>query len=478
MILTHLDTSKIQTTEWFMLELRSERTSEETIRRIGKELATVFPNDPAEVFIPIRERSLTTFTLLTDCYLFVRADDPVKVGKLRRVTGVLGILAKDDSVRPAKFIRVPDDYVQGLITTCFEQHLQRSKGIKDGSWVRLIDGQMRDFCGYVIQILEGRATVRVAARTKLIVVETSIHNLSDLSDVPVGARVFYYSEPVDRFLAEEGEEAAAALQPDRQFNAEEMAGFLRQHAVEATALHGPRDAAHPAMSREQTPTRFLESLLDGGERDVHVLLAKTVAAIRSHHLKAPSTATVLWHVIRETIRRRLFGGNPSIKVYSDVVQTYGPAWALTPKQVLAAIPELPLRLLHGAEASTDAGAPIRPPRPTVTITALVRAELDRGGRDMWPVVGAAMEALTRNTLRVPKHLDSVVQAIRTQVLREFRDQCPTEDIRALAEEYGPGLHITSQDVQARYPAMASLIQTRRREQVAPDSPTSKNDRSH
>lgn len=467
MILEHLDTTKIKTTEWFMIELRSERTSEETIRRIGKELAAIFPSDPVEVFVPLKERDCSTFVLLTDCYLFVRADDPIKVGKIRRVTGVLGILARDESTRPSKFLRVPDDYVQDLIKTCWEQHQQRSAGIAVGSWVRLIDGQMRDFCGYVLGILEGRATVRIAARTKLIIVDTSLQNLKDLSDVPEAARVFYYSEPVTRFLLEHGEEAATALAPDRSFNLEEMAGFFRQHGAEGSSSPASRNSRQPLMSREQTPTRFVESLLEGGERDVTVLLKKTVDAIRAKHLRAPSTATVLWHIIRETIRRTVFESDATVRTYSDIIAHHGSSWALTPKQVLEAIPELPLRPVHDVvvcvEPDPEPTAPMA--RPSATITSLVRAELGARRFDMWAVIRSAEEMLRAGTLRAPKHLDSIVQAIRTQVLRHFhRDIGAPGGIRALAEAYGQGLHVTTLEARARFPHLEDTLLLRRSEQ--------------
>lgn len=467
MILEYPSANPITTREWFMLELRSEKTSEETIKRIGKAMKDIFQEDSAEVFIPVIQRDLDTFVLLTECYVFVRADNPLKVGKLKRVTGVQGVLAKDESTKATKFLRVEDDYVQGLIKQCWEAHYKRASTIRPGSWVRILDGQTRDYCGSVMAVDGDLAMVRIDQKTKLVNVQTPIHNLLDLSHVPDAHRVFYYSDPVKAFLEEHGQEAESAIGGDRAFDEGALKSFLCSEDDDApTTTERGTSALKHHTSREQTPTRFVKGLILQGERDVKVMLAKTVEAIRGKVIKSPKNATILWHVIRETIVTTMFADDPKIKTYTDIVEVHGQSFDLTPSDVLKAIPELPLRPVKAPDATATRPMPVIeiPHGTTATVTSVVRAALVTRNYDLAAMLGPIIEKIGTGDIRAPKHVDSFVQAIRTQVLRHFRATHVGYDIKALAEKFSPSLHITGSFVREKHPGLEQVIADQRAKQ--------------
>ena len=469
MLLNYLDTTKIEAPYWFMVELRSEKTSEETIKRIGRSLKAIFQEEPAQVFVPVVERDLDTFVLLTECYVFARADDTAKIAKLRKVTGVQAIMALDDSTRPAKFIKVEDDYVQGLITQCLDNHHKRALEIRAGTWVRIIDGETRDMCGSVISVHGDRVIIKIDMKTKPVMVETDIHNLVDLSHVPEAHRVFYYSAPVREFLEEHGSFAEDQIAKDLIYDEEEMRQFLGQPL---DSEEEPMVAAHPApqnhISREQTPTRLIKGLITEGQRDVHEILRLTVEAIRGGVIKTPKTATILWHVLRQTVIRSMFADDPEVRTYTDVVTKHGKGYELTPKDVLKAIPELSLRsevgvVTHLAPADLPVGA-------LDTVVGILRRALAAKQYDMLKVVAKIETELKKGRLRAPKHLDSLAQSIRTQILRHFKTVHPGGDIKFLAETYGEAIRVYPTLLKEKFPGLEAVILVKRAIQVKPVTP--------
>jgi hypothetical protein len=439
---------------------------------VGRALKDIFGPDPATVFVPVIARDLDTFTLMTECYIFIRSDNPTKVGRLRRITGVQAVMAEADSTRITKFIQVEDSYVQSLIKQCWDVHYLRSKSIKESSWVRILDGETRDMCGTVVAIVGDRVMVQIDMKTKPVLVETSLHNLLDLSHVPVAHRVFYYSGPVQQFLEDQGVDAEAAIATDLNYDEDEVRAFLGQEDAPPPppiTYLGP-SSARTHTSREQTATRLITSLIQGGEKDVRVLLTKTVEAIRGRSIKTPKTATILWHVLRQAVITHMFPEASGVKVYSDVIAKFGSSYRLTPKDVLMAIPELPLRPLAGIKVTETTSAPVPDPflsGSLETITAMVRQVLQLGHYDLYTVLEAAQAKLLAGTVRAPKHLESLAHAIRTQVLKHFRSAHPTADIKVLAEIYGDGIRISPTSIRERFPQLEAAVLAKRATQVKP-----------
>ena len=462
MLLNYLDVTKIEADHWFMVELRSEKTSEETIKRVGRALKNIFGPAPAQVFVPVIERDLDTFTLLTECYIFIRADDVLQVAKLRKVTGVQAIMALDDSTRPNKFIRVEDDYVQGLIKQCWNTHFKRSQGIHHGTWVRIIDGETRDMCGSVIALAGDRVMVKIDMKTKPVMVETSIHNLVDLSHVPEAHRVFYYSSPVREFLEDHGTDAEDQIKDDLLYDEEAIRLFLGQPAEDEAPVPVTRHASQVHVSREQTPTRLIKGLIMEGHKDVHEILRLTVCAIRGGVIKTPKTATILWHVLRQTVIRHLFADDPEVRIYTDVVAKYGKDYELTPKDVLKAIPELALR---SADIVTVTPAEV-PMRAMETVTSVVRNSLAAGIFDLYRVIAKIEEGIRDGRVRPAKHLESFAKAIRVSVLQHFRPIHRDLDIVALADMYSQELRTYPTLLRQRFPTLETLILEKRKASVS------------
>ena len=456
-MLLHNPGKPLTVAHWFMLELRSERTSEETIKRLGRAVATLFRGEEVEVFIPVINRDLDIFVLMTECYIFVRADDVNKVARLRRVTGVQGVVSRDDSTRTNKFLKVDNDYVQGLIRTCHDHHLRRAQGLHPGSWVRLLDGQCKGYCGTILTIEAGRALVRIEKKTKIIHQDTSVHNLLDMSHVPEKHRVFYYCSTVKHFLEEEGPEAESALRPDLRFDEAELKAFL---ACDEPTTTEPTDGStlREHTSREQTPTRFAESLLKGNETRISVILAQTVEAIRRGSISAPKNATILWHVLREkVVAFHQEKHNLPRQTYRAIEHIYG---ELTPTMVHEAIPELPLRVNHTAQAK-------RPRKPkaeliisaTTTVSEVIRQELAKGHYNLAGMVPAIERAIQAGLIRAPKHVESLSRTIRFQVLRHFRPTHPTVTIGELVELHGESIRLSPMDLATNFSTLAATLAT-------------------
>src|ERR1700676_1340076 len=213
MILEYGDVSRLRGTNWFMMELRSEKTIESTMRRVGKQLSGIFRHDPIEIFIPVIKRDLAVFHLSTGPYVFVRSTSFPALLRLKSVTGVVSLVTEGDTNRPNKAISVEDDYVQSLIKQAEEEHRKRAIGIEVGSFVRILNGETRDFCGEVEIIGDGKAVIRVTLRTKSILLETPVRNLLNLSHVPKEQRVYYYSPLVEE-LFKHNPEATSMVEED------------------------------------------------------------------------------------------------------------------------------------------------------------------------------------------------------------------------------------------------------------------------
>ena len=193
-ILEYGDISKIKGMSWYLVELRSEKTIESTMKRVGKALHGIFRSEPIEIFIPVVKRDLDLFEMSTGPYIFVRSTPAgfSSLLRLKQVTGIVSMVTEGESNRPSKVISVEDAYVQTLIAQAEEEHRKRAIGIEVGSFVRILNGETRDFCGVVEIIGDGRAVVRVTLRTKSILLETPIRNLLNISYVPPSERVYYW----------------------------------------------------------------------------------------------------------------------------------------------------------------------------------------------------------------------------------------------------------------------------------------------
>lgn len=324
MILTYGNTTKLKGLKWHILEVRSERTVENVIRRIGKAMPTIFKDGGAcEVFVPIALRDLNLFTLKTGSYVFLRSDKKKELQKFKGVTGVVGVLCETEQQRIDKAIMVEDDYVQGLIKTCSTEFREIPKNIKIGSFVRVLDGLDKGFCGTVSSIDRDYALVRVELKTRQMFIDTPTHNLKNLDHVPEHSRVFYYSELVDEYVREYDETAVMMLSQDLNFDQDVPEVKQELEAEDRKVKFG----------RSRTVTAMTKNLIYDGERDPKIIITKTLAAIEAGEIKKPKSAFIFYSILKQAIIETLFKGAPEIKTYKDVVRLHGDSYRFSPKMI-------------------------------------------------------------------------------------------------------------------------------------------------
>lgn len=332
MILEYGDVSKAKGLAWYMLELRSEKTIESTMRRVGKALSGIFRHDPIEIFIPVVKRDLDVFEMSTGPYVFVRSPNFGALLRLKSVTGVVSLVTEGDTNRPNKAISVEDDYVQSLIKQAEEEHRKRAIGIEVGSFVRILNGETRDFCGVVEIIGDGKAVVRVTLRTKSILLETPVRNLLNLSHVPKEQRVYYYSPLVDG-LFKDHPEASAMIEQDL-------------HLDEAIPVPEPIEeepAEEPKKhSRQRTVTALVKKLvlIEGMHTPMEIARA-VVKALREKEIKAPKNLFIVYCIIKDTLRHEYFDKiDPNLSNYREVIKKYGKDYKFSAAQIAKIDPDL------------------------------------------------------------------------------------------------------------------------------------------
>lgn len=323
-ILTYGNTTKLKGLKWYILEIRSERTVENVIRRIGKAIPAIFKDGGVcEVFVPIDLRDLNLFTLKTGSYIFLRSDKKKELQKFKGVTGVVGVLCETEQQRIDKAIMVEDDYVQDLIKESAKEFKDIPKDIKVGSFVRVIDGLDKGFCGTVSSIDRDYALVRVELKTRQMFIDTPMHNLKNLDYVPEHSRVFYYNELVDEYVKEYDEIATLMLSQDLKFNQDIPEVKQDLEAEDRKVKFG----------RSRTVTAMTKNLIYDGERDSKIIITKTLAAIEAEEIKKPKSAFIFYSILKQAIIETLFKGNPEIKTYKDVVKLYGESYRFSPKMI-------------------------------------------------------------------------------------------------------------------------------------------------
>jgi transcription antitermination factor NusG len=333
MILEYGDVSRLQGTNWFMMELRSEKTIESTMRRVGKQLSGIFRHDPIEIFIPVIKRDLDVFELSTGPYVFVRSTSFNALLRLKSITGVVSLVTEGDTNRPNKAISVEDTYVQGLIKQAEEEHRKRAIGIEVGSFVRILNGETRDFCGEVEIIGDGKAVIRVTLRTKSILLETPVRNLLNLSHVPKEQRVYYYSPLVEELFKDNPTAATAMVEEDLHLDeATPMPEQIETQPTEEPKKH----------SRQRTVTALVKKLvlIEGLHTPLEIAKA-VVHALRTKEIRAPKNLFIVYCIIKDRLRQDYFAKiDPSLSNYREIIKKYGKDYKFSAQQIAKIDPDL------------------------------------------------------------------------------------------------------------------------------------------
>src|SRR5271157_4980583 len=338
MVLEYGEVSKLKGLHWFMCELRSEKTIESTMRRVGKAIPGIFRHDPIEIFIPVVKRDLDVFEMATGPYVFVRSNSFQALLRLKSITGVVALVTEGDTQRPSKAIQVEDTYVQGLIQQAEDEHRRRAIGIEVGSFVRILNGETRDFCGTVEIIGDGKAVVRVMLRTKFILLETPVRNLLNLSHVPKEQRVYYYSPLVDDLFKDK---------PDAtEMVAEDL--FLEETAQPEQPLLEEQPNDEPKKhSRQRTVTALVKKLvIIEGQHNPLEIARSVIAALKRKEIKAPKNLFIVYCIFKDRLRQDYFAKiDPSLRNYREIIKKYGKDYKFSASQIAKIDPDLGIPVL-------------------------------------------------------------------------------------------------------------------------------------
>jgi hypothetical protein len=314
MILTYGDVSSLGNEQWYTVELRSEKTVESTLRRLGEALPNIFRESGIELFIPLATRDLNTFELATDTYIFARSLNFSALLRLKTVTGVVGLLTEGDSNRPSKVLKIDYSYVAGLIDEARNRFFARAKDVQAGSFVRILDGYTRDWCGTIVNIHDGTACVRVDLKTKLLLVETPVRNLLDLNHVPASLRTFYFANMMLTI-----DDLAALVAED--------ISFIEEHASNEDGLAAKQPMK---LGRQQTVTALVKKLILAGTIDPQAIALQVLEALKQRSLKRPKNLSIVHGVIKTRLMQDHFlNQDPTIKNYREVIERYGDQYRIT-----------------------------------------------------------------------------------------------------------------------------------------------------
>ena len=331
MIISFGDTSQFGDLCWYMVEFRSEKTIESTLRRLGQAIDKIFRDTAVEIFIPIQKRDLHSLVLSTGNIIYARCPKFQCLLQMKSVTGVVGLITLGDTRHASRAIKVEHSYVQGIIDKAEMEFQARAEEITVNSFVRIIDGEMRDWCGTVTDIHDGIAAVRVELKTKIMLVETPVRNLLDKSFVPAELRVFYYGEIVEDLTHTQME---GLIAEDIHFEPEE-----------AAAIDGLDSVPPVKHGRQQTVTALVKRLIVTGTLQPTVIGTVVLAALRAGDLKMPKNLSIIHGIIKSRlIEDHFIHLDPTIVNYREVVERFGSDYKFSVQDLARLDPEIGIPL--------------------------------------------------------------------------------------------------------------------------------------
>jgi hypothetical protein len=341
MILEYGDVTKLKNEPWFMVELRSEKTIESTMRRVGKAIPNIFRSDPIEIFIPVFRRDLDVFEMKTGCYVFVRSTSFQSLLRLKTITGVVSLVTEGDSNRPSKAIKVDDSYVQSVIAEAEEEFRNRGVGIEVDSFVRVLNGDTRDYCGVVEAIGDGKAIVRINLKTKSILLETPLRNLLNISDTPINQRVYYFCPLVGELVKEFGDAGVKLIKEDLKLEDSPVPTQVQEE-------HSHEPKRH---SRQKTVTALVKRLiLIESQHDPMVICKRVVEALKTGDIKTPKNCFIIYGIVKDHLMRDYFRNiDPAISNYREVISKYGKSYKFSAQQISEIDPSLKIPVLSSEE---------------------------------------------------------------------------------------------------------------------------------
>jgi hypothetical protein len=302
------------------------------MRRVGKAIPAIFRDDPIEIFIPVFKRDLDVFEMKTGCYVFVRSSNFQSLLRLKTITGVVSLVTEGESNRPSKAIKVDDAYVQSIIKEAEEEFRARAVGIEVGSFVRVLNGELRDYCGTVEVVGDGKAIIRITQKTKCILLETPIRNLLNCSHVPPNQRVYYYYPLVAELVDELGDDGLKLIEEDLHLDQESPSLETVENQPEESKKH----------SRQRTVTALVKRLvLVENITDPLEIGKMVVRSLKAEEIRRPKTLFIVYCIIKDVLMKCHFRRlDPALKNYRAMIEKYGKQYKFTPQQLADIDPEL------------------------------------------------------------------------------------------------------------------------------------------
>lgn len=291
MLLNYLDVTALESIPWYALEFSNSSTIEGTIHRVVRAIPKIFKTSPCQLFVPLMRRDLDVFELSNAEFCFVRSDDRRALLRLRQTTGVLGLVTSDgEDQRSTKTINIPCAYVADQIAAAEAAFRGRSDGVKLNSFVRILNGHHKNYCGVVVELTDAAATVEVKLRSKTLTIITPLLNLLNMDSVPVERRVYFFgplleSVPTDLLTVETVAEET----------------FEEETAYEA-------DSRHKHWKRATTVSHVLRAIIDSGEVDQEEIIRQLIVAIKNKTVqKLPKNSFIIFNIVKFALMKKYPG---------------------------------------------------------------------------------------------------------------------------------------------------------------------------
>jgi hypothetical protein len=267
------------------------------------------------LFLPVEPQDLEPLRLQTDNLFYIRSDSFPRLLKLIRVQGCLGLYTAGDSGRSQDAIPILDSDVQEFIKIAQEAHQRIGEGVGVGSFVRVLNGELRGFCGVVQDISHPMATVKIELLDRLVVLETPIRNLKCLDSVPAERRTWCYGPEVEEL------EDVSLLELYLKFDPNTPDVFYpqglddRYNGKPATFDDGvPHDKQanvnNQTSGKVTTPHKSrvshrVRELIAAGQRDPFKIISKVVSEIKAGKCHPVKNILVIRHIIGNELLRQL-----------------------------------------------------------------------------------------------------------------------------------------------------------------------------
>jgi hypothetical protein len=331
MILTNGPFTELAGKDWYTLEFGNDLTIEPVLHRLATALAGIFRDSPAELFVPLGNRDLGIYELKTGVYVFIRGDLKL-VKRLHCVCGLAGLVSRQVKTI-SRFIVSTDAEVQPMIAACAADIAARVAAIKLGSFVRILAGRNRDYCGTVMSMDDSCAVVSVELFTFTMMIETPLGNLLSLGDVPEDKRVFYFCPSV------------AALEENPPNDTSVTATFEQKEEEEVKTAVGTFNRAHTIVG-------IARRMVAAGQHKPRPIAEAVMAAIKAGELRRPKNLFIPAYMIKLTLFTKYFKPRfPEMKTYRAVIAKYGGEYRLTAETMVSIDPttDIPLDTVEPAK---------------------------------------------------------------------------------------------------------------------------------